>query len=190
MSKFWHYLEDDNLKYLDQSVLFLNSEFPSSLGELFWSTDYFKWKLTNINPAGAGFMSIALANESIVGTTTLTLKRILINGKEILGGEIGDCYSSISIRRKGVPLKISNFDTNPEAYINKSVFGRLAHETRLRAEKIGVSFIYGTPNSNAYPGWINNLGYTQVQNINICNYSRPTPYYASSEFFFLKFAGI
>ena len=74
MSKFWQYLEDDNLKYLDQSVLFLNSEFPSSLGELFWSTDYFKWKLTNINPAGAGFMSIALANESIVGTTTLTLK--------------------------------------------------------------------------------------------------------------------
>lgn len=186
MKQIWKYINDDDFKYLEQSVLFLNEEFSSTFGESPWSIEYFKWKLGKENPAGSGLMSLAICNEKVVGTTTLTLKKLLINGKEVLGGEMGDSFTSLAIRRRGAPFNLSHFDSNPNSYINKSVFGRLAHETRNRAERMGVKFIYGTPNINALPGWTKNLGYRELTNISIRNFYRPTARYISARFPLIK----
>ena len=186
MKQYWEYINDDKLNYLEQTVLFLTDEFSFSFGESPWSKEYFKWKLGNDNPAGPGFMSVAISNEKVVGTTTLTLKKALINGKEVLGGEMGDSFTSLAIRRGGLPLNLTASNSNPNSYINKSVFGRLAHETRIRAEKMGVKFIYGTPNMNAFPGWTKNLGYRELIDIKVRNYYRPTAKYVCTKFPIIK----
>ena len=66
MKQYWEYIIDDKLKYLEQTVLFLTDEFSFSFVESPWSKEYFKWKLGNDNPAGPGFMSVAISNEKVV----------------------------------------------------------------------------------------------------------------------------
>ena len=102
-----------------------------------------------------------------------------------------DTFTSLAIRRGGLPLNLTASNSNPNSYINKSVFGRLAHETRIRAEKMGVEFIYGTPNMNAFPGWTKNLGYRELIDIKVRNYYRPTAKYVCTKFPIIKnFEGI
>ena len=52
MKQYWKYINNDDFKYLEQSVLFLNEEFSSTFSESPWSIEYFKWKLGKENPAG------------------------------------------------------------------------------------------------------------------------------------------
>lgn len=170
----WDAIADDDLKLIDKTVDFLQSEFCASGVDPIWSTEYFKWKLGNINPAGAGHISVACSNNSILGTVSLTRKRILINGVEYIGGEVGDSYTSNSARRNIKCSTLSLIDRNPNSYINKSIFGRLASDVRTRAEKNGISIIYGTPNKNALPGWTKRLGYKLLTNYDNHLYVRPT----------------
>ena len=51
-----------------------------------------------------------------------------------------------------------DFSDNPNAYVNKSPFGRLAYEITKAAISDGINFLYGTPNTKAFPGWVNKLG--------------------------------
>lgn len=139
-----------------------------------WSVEYFRWKLGPTNPAGPGYISIAVMEDRVVGTVSLTKKRLLINGTECIGGEVGDSYSSAAVRRRSRPIDLSPLDPDPESYINKSIFGRLASDVRARAERDGITLIYGTPNKNAYPGWIDRLGYFDLKNYRLRSFSRPT----------------
>jgi hypothetical protein len=173
----WDAIEDDNLNFAEKTVTFLQSEFCPSGVDPIWSVDYFKWKLSNINPAGSGYLSVALCNNRVIGTVSLTRKRILINGIEYMGGEVGDSYSSNLFRCRTTCSSLSSYDSNPDSYINKSIFGRLASDVRARAEASGVSIIYGTPNKNAYPGWTKRLEYFDLITYDNQNYLRPTVHF-------------
>ena len=61
-----------------------------------------------------------------------------------------------------MPLSKSNEYSDENNYINKSIFGRLAFESQKRAENKGIELIFGTPNKNAYPGWIKRLNYSEI----------------------------
>ncbi|MBF0119178.1 MAG: hypothetical protein HQK79_10120 [Desulfobacterales bacterium] len=174
MNNHWIVINDDELKLTNKVVEFLQGEFCPPDSDPMWSVEYFRWKLGQINPAGAGYISIAILNDKVVGTVSLTKKRLLINGEELIGGEVGDTYSSSSIRHKCRALELSQKDNDPNSYINKSIFGRLASDVRERAEANGISFIYGTPNNNAYPGWVNKLGYFDSKKFQIESFSRPS----------------
>lgn len=174
MISIWDAINDDNLMLVDKTVSFLQSEFCPAGIDPMWSENYFKWKLTNINPAGSGHLSVALFNNQVIGTVSLTRKRILINGIEYIGGEVGDSYSSTSFRRRIQCSSLSNFDSNPDSYINKSIFGRLASDVRARAEENGMKIIYGTANKNAYPGWTKRLGYFELTTYDNRSYARST----------------
>jgi hypothetical protein len=65
-------------------------------------------------------------------------------------------------------------DPAPASFVNRSIFGRLASDVRARAEADGIRVIYGTPNSNAYPGWTKRLGYFDFQAYDNRSFSRPT----------------
>ena len=147
---------DDSL--LEQAAEFLQSFLPADSGPV-WSSDHFKWKLGGSNPSGSGFMTVAIHNGAVIGVTTVTRKRLWDGEKEVAGAEIGDTYSHPEFRRKGhaeIPYGAEDY---PGGYLNRSIFGRLVTETRERAEKSGISLIFGTPNENSMPGYINRLGF-------------------------------
>jgi len=174
MNHKWSYVNGDNLHFIDKAVNFLQHEFSTIDVDQVWSIEYFKWKLSAANPAGSGYISLAMLDDKVVGIVSLTKKRLLINGVQIIGGEVGDSYTTALLRKFSQPLEPSSLDRDPSSYINRSIFGRLASETRLRAESDGIKLIYGTPNSNAYPGWTKRLGYLDVQGFSNYSYSRPT----------------
>lgn len=175
MSEVWHVVNDDKLGQVDRAVEFLMGEYCPIDADPIWSAEYFRWKLGATNPAGAGYLTLAVAGGKVVGTVSLTRKRLLIGGKECHGGEVGDSYTSVSQRRGGQPAELYPEDNDKNSYINKSIFGRLASMTRHRAEADGISLIYGTPNRNAYPGWTNRLNYFDFERCRIAAFVRPTP---------------
>jgi len=170
----WLVVDDDELKMVDKAVYFLQKEFCPAGADPMWSAEYFRWKLGTINPAGKGYISLAMLGGRVVGTVSLTKKRLLIDGNGCIGGEVGDTYSSAAIRHQGRAINVSPDDPDPNSYINKSIFGRLASGVRKRAEADGISIIYGLPNSNAYPGWVNRLGYFDYKGYINQSFSRPT----------------
>lgn len=174
MSDIWHVVIDDALTLADKTAEFLMGEFCLPVDDPMWSAEYFRWKLSPMNPAGAGYLTLAMIGDRVVGTVSLTRKRLLIDGNYCIGGEVGDSYTSVGMRKRARPLDLSSYDDNPNSYINKSMFGRLASETRMRAELDGVSLIYGTPNSNAYPGWTKRLGYFDSQACAMRSFVHPT----------------
>jgi hypothetical protein len=185
--EYWTDIEDDNLSHVDKMSHFLQSEFGELGADRIWSPEYFKWKLGRCNPAGKGYVSLAMIGEQVVGSISLTKKRILIDGKECLGAEIGDSYSSVSIRRRGKPLYLSKLDVNPKSYINRSVFGRLVSDVQRRAERDGVSVIYGSPNVNSYAGYTKNLNFIDADWCNNVQFIRPTCSYFKKRYASLRF---
>ena len=180
MSDPWHMVDDDALSKVNDAAKFLMEEFCPPDADPMWSGEYFRWKLGPDNPAGSGFLSLALLGGRVVGTVSLTRKRLWLDGREYAGGEVGDSYSSSSVRLRAVPACLSPRDPNPQSYVNRSIFGRLASDTERRATTAGVALIYGTPNRNAYPGWTRRLGYQDRAEFRIRTYVHPTANWVSS----------
>jgi hypothetical protein len=182
----WSAHADDDLQAIDDIVEFLQGEYGVEGGVPSWSTEYLRWKLGSANPAGRGYVSLARSGGKVVGVVTLTRKRILMDGREMTGGEVGDTYTSARLRRSGAAETLSARDPNPESFVNKSIFGRLASDTFERASADGVTVVYGTPNENAFPGWTKRLDWGVVRNENYFCYSRPTASYFVKRLRWLK----
>ena len=153
-------LDDLQDELLAKSVSFLSSFVPEG-GDPVWSAKGFKWKLQE-NPAGPGFMLCVVLGDDVVGTNSITLKRVWYGGRELLAGEAGDIYVSPKVRptkrARSEPAEGPEPRSAKQAYIEKSLSGKLRHEDTVRALKRGVDLIYGTPNQAAMPGWLR-LGY-------------------------------
>ena len=174
MSFLYDVLIDVEFGHLDQAVDFLEGEFGDSSGKERWTSAFMKWKLSEINPAGAGILAVAIIDGKVIGTASLTKKRMLLDGVEVVGGEIGDTYSAEKIRRLVKPLKLIATDDNPRHYINKSIFGRLVSEVINAARDMDIDYIYGTPNQNSLPGYVNKLNFSKVIGYKNLSRSRPT----------------
>jgi len=156
---------------------FLQSNFCPKGADRMWSLEYFKWKIGSENPAGRGVLSCAFHNNKIVGVASLTKKRVLIDGEELVAAEVGDTYTLPSIMRRGKPVKLSSYDQNSSSYVNKSIFGRLINDLTNQAINEGIFIIYGTPNKNSYPGYTKKLGYFEIGAYQNSRYIRPTSNY-------------
>jgi hypothetical protein len=177
MKILWSTVNDDELRMTDKAVEFLQGEFCPPGADPIWSTEYFRWKLGSFNPAGKGYLSLAMLDDRVIGTISIMKKRLLINGYECIGGEVQDAYSAAAIRRNGRCINLSQKDSDPNSYINKSIFGRLTSEVRERAEADGISILYATPaseNSNSYPGFVKKLGFFDCKGFQVESFSRPT----------------
>lgn len=174
MSKTWVAVNGDDLQMIGKAVDFLQAEFCPADADPVWSAEYFRWKLGPGSQGGSGYVSLAMLDGEVVGIVSLTRKRLLINGRSVMGGEVGDSYTSAKVRRGGQPAMPSALDSDPTSFVNRSIFGRLASEVRARAEADGIELIYGTPNANAYPGWTKRLGYFDFQGYDNRSFTRPT----------------
>ena len=68
---------DDNNIFLERAVDFLQREFGTD-DPIIWTLDYMYWKLSELNPAGKGYLYVAIYNNKVIGTATLIKKRILM----------------------------------------------------------------------------------------------------------------
>jgi len=89
-------LDDLHDELLAKSVSFLSGFVPEG-GDPIWSAEGFTWKLQQ-NPAGPGFMLCVVLGDEVVGTNSITLKRVWYRGRELLAGEAGDIYVSPKVR--------------------------------------------------------------------------------------------
>ena len=174
MVKTWEVRAVDDLdgSVLKKASRFLQTFLPGGVAPV-WSADHFRWKLGEANPAGRGFMTLAVHDEDVIGTTTITRKRMWDGEKEVAAAEIGDTYSHPDFRREGQADVPYVSDGIRDEYLSRSVFGRLVTETRLRAEAAGISLIYGTPNDASVPGYVTRLGFFDYSSHNNRYYVRP-----------------
>ena len=151
---------DDLRGDLLQKVVDFLSSFLQEDADPLWSSEYFKWKLQR-NPAGRGFLSCAVSGDEVVGTASITLKRVWYNGKIVVAGETGDTYTHPAYRKRTLakPHSKRQSDNNSSDYFKKSIFGRLVRENTRRALDQGIGIIYGTPNEKSRPGYENRLNY-------------------------------
>lgn len=182
MKYIWDTVSDNDLTWLPEVVDFLQREYCEYKSDPIWSVEYFKWKLSEENPAGKGYISVAICNKKVIGVVTLTKKRVLLNGIEVTGGEVGDSYTSSKYIKNTKPRLLSKVNTDANHYVNKSIFGRLASDVRNRANIDMVDIIYGTPNKNAYPGWVKRLGYFRYSGFTIQSLTRPTVKHVINKF--------
>jgi len=179
-SNFWDVLILDDLQesYLKKASDFLQSYLPKGVDPN-WSPEYFRWKLEK-NPAGRGFMTCAVSsNGDVVGVTSITPKKLWYENRVVTAAEIGDTYTHPSFLKKGRFKRAAKRDPIPgkgvkEDYFDKSIFGRLVKETRERAERSGITVIYGTPNENSRPGYEKRLNFRAHPSAEIETYVRPT----------------
>ena len=172
--KLWESFTDNSLHMAKEVADFLQDGFCPSGADIIWSSDYFNWKLGDTNPAGKGYLSYALYEDKVIGSATLTKKRVLLDGTEYIAGEVGDTYTSLNFRRKCKPVSTSLVDSNPNSYVNRSIFGRLIAELVNKSEECGLAIIYGTPNTNSYPGYTKRLGFIDYKQYGNTTYYRPT----------------
>ena len=163
--------EVKSLDDLDSSGLqlvsdFFNEHFPG----VFYpkcTPDLFTWKLGSSNPAGRGFLTVAMSNGLVVGTASGTRKVLIENDKTLEALEIGDTFTHPDFRKKGKCTTPLSPNAESDNYFTVSIFGRLVSETIARSQLNGVHFIYGTPNENSRPPYLKRLKFNEIDNENI-----------------------
>jgi hypothetical protein len=108
-------------------------------------------------------MTVAIHNDNVIGVASITRKRMWDGQQEVRAAKIGDTYSDPDFRREGQAAQPYPSAHNPDEYLSRSVLGRLVTETRERAQRAGISLIYGTPNRNSMPGYVNRLQFFDYQ---------------------------
>jgi len=157
---------------LEAAASFFETSFPGTF-EPRCTPAMFRWKLGPANPAGSGRMTLAMHEGRVVGTMTATKKRLVVDGETIVGVEVGDTFTHPDFRRGGgaaVPFP----GTDPDSYLNKSIFGRLVRETTDRLRGEGIALVYGTPNANSRPGYVERAGYLLAEDASGTSWRRPT----------------
>ena len=151
-------LDPQGLKLVSE---FFNEHFP---GVFFpeCAPEIFEWKLGITNPAGLGFLTVAMCNGLVVGTASGTRKLLIENGELIKALEIGDTFTHPDFRKNGKCVSPISANQSNDSYFTLSVFGRLVSETILRAKMSGVEFIYGTPNENSKPPYLKRLQFREI----------------------------
>ena len=113
-----------------------NDNHTRSTGE-----EYYRWKIES-NPYTHGLIYLDKRQGDIIGSTSITPKKIAILGESCLSAEIGDTFTHPNYRRQGV-------------------FTRGVTSCTKYGISKGLNVIYGTPNLLSLTGYEKKLGYSQ-----------------------------
>ncbi len=164
MSKKYKVFFSNKISDLEKVSNFLNKHFGDANDSEIWTKEELNWKLSNLNPAGEGYMAFAKLDDEIIGTAAIVKKRLLINGNSYLGAEIGETYTHPDFRKGIKPESLFENNSDPNHYLNKSIFGRLISELKIKTSSEKIEIIYGTPNENSKKGYLKRLGFFEMQN--------------------------
>lgn len=149
------------LDLVTKAVDFFNLNYPNDSKKQM-DLGFFLSKLGDSNPNGHGYFTVATFEGGVVGTCT-AVRKTLISGTQTLNAvEIGDTFTSEKFRKSCYFSQLYPGTTSTSAYLNKSIFGRLATETLDRARADGVEYVYGTPNLQAKLSWLGRMNFKLV----------------------------
>lgn len=127
--KLWDLLPSDDPTGMGKALSAFLQTFKEPGDDPNWSTEYFRWKIAD-NPAGKGFINLALSEGSPIGSATYTKKRVSVKGRIVTWAELGDCYTHPEFQRRGV-------------------LAALINQMKERAFQSEMSAIYGLPTEQA-----------------------------------------
>lgn len=148
--------------------------FPDAASPVVSAADL-QWKLGDANPAGRGFMTVAMVGDRIVGSITCTRKRWRLGDRELAVAEIGDSFTAREYLKAGSAKQpwIDESDPERQQYLSRSVFGRVVTETLSRADASGVELVFGVANEVAARGYVRHLGFQTWDHPRLTTYARP-----------------
>ncbi|MBI4774583.1 MAG: GNAT family N-acetyltransferase [Deltaproteobacteria bacterium] len=99
----WRVVPSDDLtrETATRMAEFFSERPESAERKIAYTPEYFLWKI-NGNPAGPGFVSLAVDEDRIVGTLTLTRKRLWFRGRGIMAVEMADGLVDRDYRGRGI----------------------------------------------------------------------------------------
>src|SRR4030042_178440 len=115
--------------------------------------EFWRWKFLN-NPVGAGEVWLTEDGDMLIGTTSITPKKMKIREMIVPAAEIGDTF------------------THPD-YQKRGIFTTLVGLSREHALSRGISFIYGTPNNQSLPPYERRCSFAQTPSVEVANMVRP-----------------
>ena len=185
-----------NYEDITKVVKFLNNNFSLKEKNFFFSEEKFKSKIFR-NPYQEGIIVCAESEDGqIIGTASLTPKKIYINQRELIVAEIGDTYSFQAkkyVKKYGRQKYVLNnkFENDfhlyaDENFIRKSIFGSLVNYLLNIAKKKKIDTIYGTANSQSLSSYINRFSFQKISSNQIINYWLITPYLINQKFLITK----
>lgn len=109
--------------------------------------DLFQWKIID-NRVKPGIINLVKDGNRIVSVTSITPKELILKGENYPVAEIGDTYTDSDYQRQGM-------------------FALLINQSTRDAAKLGLSFIYGTPNHQSLPGYEKKANYKTMPALNV-----------------------
>lgn len=103
------------------------------------------WKFRENNDAPS-IITVAEVDKAIIGHCALWGAPLRLGGERVSGAQAVDIMTDPDYQRQGM-------------------FVALAEAAMKLAAEQGIELLYGFPNSNAYPGWINRLGWSHSGNV-------------------------
>lgn len=189
----WVLSQESTDKGFREAADFLNQEYGNPQIGLKWSRDLFSWKIGALNSAGSGLLICARLKGVVVGSVSLTVKRLRYRGAEYKVAEIGDAFTGKALLTRSAYWKYKcaseyhgAFDKSE--YLNSSIFGRLAAEAVDRAASLGVVAIYGTANPHSLTALTKRLGFRLLDKNRISSRVLLTANLISWKFTFLRTA--
>ena len=111
------------------------------------SVGLFQWKIID-NVHALGVINLVKDDDTIVATTSITPKSLVLNGERRLCAEIGDTYTAASHRRQGMSILVID-------------------EGRRYAVSRGMDLVYSTPNDQSLPGFERKANFKLVPSANV-----------------------
>jgi hypothetical protein len=153
-SKLWHQIEMDppSYEWAAKISIFIQNQLVNPLSE---RDSFTRWKLCE-NEVHSGFSSAMVVGpqKTIVSTCTVTPKLLWHDGRVHLWGEIGDTFTD-------------------SGYIRNGMFGALVAANVSRAQAANFKIVYGLPNDQSLPGYVNKLGFEIKNNLVLDSYFLP-----------------
>lgn len=131
------------VKDIEAVSRFRTAFFEYGPGTMSREPEYYRWKYFE-NPYPGGELWIAERDGQIIGMTGMTPKPMVIGGREVSGAEIGDTFTHPDHQRQGI-------------------FNRLFTLADRSAREKDTGFIYGLPNAQALPGYVNKHDYSPAR---------------------------
>ena len=164
----WVIKEIDSKNDFDKIEKFIKKKFSTTYN-IRLSSNYLYWKFKQ-NKKFNGIIVVALKNNEIIGTASLTFKDIKYNDSKKYIAEIGDTYVDFGAQKFLIEKKSQLFKNSFE---ERSIFGSMVSFLIEFSKKKKIEFIYGVPNNMSIQAYTKKLNFKSASKLNLYSYVLP-----------------
>ena len=154
----WEIKEIDTKNDFNELEKFFKEKFTNIYNTKL-SSKYLYWKLKQ-NKSFNGVMAVGKKDQKIIGTASLTFKKIRFKGDKIYIAEIGDTYVDFTAQKSLIVKKKLQNQSNFE---NLSIFESLVKHMIKISKTKNIKFIYGLPNDMSIKSYKRRLNFKIIE---------------------------